>query len=151
MRKLLSLIASAAMIAVGFVVLPSAQQPAEAAPPGSAFDPGLIISDSVFYDFGSMTLKQVEDFLDSRVSNCRATDPAIDCLKNYRMDIPETPATGPREVGPCKAIPAKANATAAEVIYVISQACGINPEVLIVTLRKEQGLVTSTRPSSHMY
>lgn len=151
MRKLLSLIASAAMIAVGFVALPSAQQPAEAAPPGSAFDPGLIISDSVFYDFGSMTLKQVEDFLDSRVSNCRATDPAIDCLKNYRMDIPETPATGPREVGPCKAIPAKANATAAEVIYVISQACGINPEVLIVTLQKEQGLVTSTRPTSYMY
>jgi LysM repeat protein len=139
------------MVAVGFVALPVSQQPAQAAPPGSAFDPGLIISDSVFYDFGAMTLKQVEDFLDSRVQNCRATDPAIDCLKNYKQDIPETPATGPKEVGPCKAIPAKANASAAEVIYLISQACGINPEVLIVTLQKEQGLVTSTRPTSYMY
>ena len=40
------------MIAVGLVTLPIQQQPAEAAPPGSAFDPGLIISDSVFFDFG---------------------------------------------------------------------------------------------------
>ena len=151
MRKLLSLIASAAMIAVGFVALSVSAEKAQAAPPGSAFDPGLIISDSVFYDFGAMTLKQVEDFLDSRVSNCRATDPAIDCLKNYRMDIPETPATGPKEVGPCQAIPAKKDASAAEVIFAISQACGINPEVLIVTLQKEQGLVTSTRPTSYMY
>ncbi|NBU23037.1 MAG: hypothetical protein EBS38_03870 [Actinobacteria bacterium] len=151
MRKLLALFTSAALTAVGLIFLPAPAPRAEAAPPGSAFDPGLIISDSVFYDFGSMTLKQVEDFLDSRVTNCRATDPAIDCLKNYKTDIPETPATGPKEVGPCKAIPAKANATAAEVIYLIAQACGISPKVLIVTLQKEQGLVSSTRPTEYMY
>lgn len=151
MRKLLGLIASATLVAVGFIAMPVAAPPAQAAPPGNAFDPGLIISDSVFYDFGSMTLKQVESFLDSRVSNCRATDPAIDCLKNYKTSIPETPATAPKEVGPCKAIPAKANASAAEVIFAISQACGISPKVLIVTLQKEQGLVTSTKPTEYMY
>ncbi len=151
MRKLLGLIASATLVAVGFIAMPVATAPAQAAPPGSAFDPGLIISDSVFYDFGSMTLKQVESFLDSRVSSCRATDPAIDCLKNYKTNIPETPATAPKEVGPCKAIPAKANASAAEVIFAISQACGISPKVLIVTLQKEQGLVTSTKPTEYMY
>ncbi len=152
MRRLLGLFTAAFMVAVGLVALPVTPAPkVEAAPPGSAFDPGLIISDSVFFDFGSMTLKQIQDFLNSRVADCRATNPAIDCLKNYKTDIPETAATGPREVGPCKAIAAKSGATAAEVIYEISNACGINPKVLIVTLQKEQGLVSSTRPTDYMY
>lgn len=139
------------MVAIGFVAMPIQQPAAEAAPPGSAFDPGLIISDSVFFDFGSMTLEGIQEFLDSRVEDCRATDPALDCLKGYLSDIPETPATGPEEVGPCAAIPAKTGATAAEIIFAISQACGINPKVLIVTLQKEQGLVSSTRPTAYMY
>jgi LysM repeat protein len=152
MRRLLGLVTAAFMVAVGLVALPISPAPkVEAAPPGSAFDPGLIISDSVFFDFGSMTLKQIQDFLNSRVADCRATNPAIDCLKSYKSDIPETAATGPKEVGPCKAIAAKAGATAAEVIYEIANACGINPKVLIVTLQKEQGLVSSTRPTEYMY
>ena len=152
MCKLLGLFTAAFMVAVGLVALPVTEAPkVEAAPPGSAFDPGLIISDSVFFDFGSMTLKQIQDFLNSRVADCRATNPAIDCLKTYKSDIPETAATGPKEVGPCKAIAAKTGATAAEVIYEIANACGINPKVLIVTLQKEQGLVSSTRPTEYMY
>lgn len=141
---------AAFMVAVGFVGL-SAPQPAEAAPPGSAFDPGLIISDSVFFDFGSMTVEEIQAFLDSMVETCRAEDPAIDCLKNIRIDIPETPATTPEEVGPCAAIPAKPQATAAEVIHAVANACGINPKVIITTLQKEQGLVTSTKPTDYMY
>ncbi|MEL0236987.1 MAG: hypothetical protein VW952_01190, partial [Aquiluna sp.] len=113
--------------------------------------PGLIISDSVFFDFGSMTLDQIQGFLDSRVENCRAEDPAIDCLKNIRVDIPETPATEPTEIGPCSAIPAKPQASAAEIIYLVANACGINPKVIITTLQKEQGLVTSTKPTDYMY
>ncbi|MDP4755726.1 MAG: LysM peptidoglycan-binding domain-containing protein, partial [Aquiluna sp.] len=147
----MALASAVTMIAVGLVALPIQQQPAEAAPPGSAFDPGLIISDSVFFDFGSMSVEEIQQFLDSRVVTCRATDTAIDCLKNYRIDIPEVPATAPGEVGPCTAIPAKAQATAAEVIHAIANACGISPKVLIVTLQKEQGLITSTRPTEYMY
>ncbi|MEY3587143.1 MAG: hypothetical protein RJB32_439, partial [Actinomycetota bacterium] len=151
MRRLLGLMVAAALSAVGLIAQPISVQPAEAAPPGSAFDPGLIISDSVFFDFGSMTLPQIQAVLDSKVAECRATDPAIDCLKNYKTAIPETPATAPGEVGPCKAIAAKPSATAAEIIYEIANACGINPKVLIVTLQKEQGLVSSTKPTEYMY
>ena len=150
-KKLFGLFSAATMVAIGLVAMPLQQPAAEAAPPGSAFDPGLIISDSVFFDFGSMTLESIQEFLDSRVTDCRATDPALDCLKDYLSDIPETPATGPGEVGPCAAIQAKTGATAAEIIFAISQACGINPKVLIVTLQKEQGLVSSTRPTAYMY
>ena len=151
MRRLFGFLSAIALIAAGLVVQPPAQTPAVAAPPGSAFDPGLIISDSVFYDFGTMTIPQIQAFLDSRVAECRATNPAIDCLKNVKVDIPATPATGPGEVGPCKAIAAKAGASAAEVIHAISNACGINPKVFIVTLQKEQALVTSTKPTDYMY
>jgi len=138
------------MVAVGLTTIAPTQQ-AEAAPPGSAFDPGYIVSDSVFYDFGSMTVEEIQAFLDSKVSDCRATDPAIDCLKNIKVDIPETPATGPNDVGPCSAIPAMPQASAAQIIYSVANACGINPKVLIVTLQKEQGLVTSTKPTDYMY
>lgn len=151
MRRLLGIFSAIALVAVGLVVQPPAQLPAKAAPPGSAFDPGLIISDSVFYDFGTMTIPQIQAFLDSRVAECRATNPAIDCLKSVKVDIPATPATGPGEVGPCKAIAAQPAASAAEVIHAISNACGINPKVFIVTLQKEQALVTSTKPTEYMY
>ena len=150
-RKLFGFISALTMVTAGLVMFPIQQESAEAAPPGSAFDPGLIISDSVFFDFGSMTLDEIQVFLDSRVSDCRATDPAIDCLKNYKTDIPDVPATTPEEVGPCGAIAAKAQASAAEVIFAIANACGINPKVLITTLQKEQGLVTSTKPTEYMY
>lgn len=150
MKKILAVFIAVFMIAVGLTTLPPAMQ-AKAAPPGSAFDPGYIISDSVFYDWGSMSVAEIQSFLDSRVQNCRATDPAIDCLKNIKVDIPETPATLPGQVGPCAAIPAMPNASAANVIYSVATACGINPQVLIVTLQKEQGLVTSTKPTAYMY
>lgn len=150
MKKIVAVLIAVFMIAVGLTTLPPAPQ-AQAAPPGSAFDPGYIISDSVFYDWGSMSVEEIQEFLDSRVQNCRADDPAIDCLKNIRVDIPETPATLPNEVGPCSAIPAMPNASAAQVIFAVSNACGINPKVLIVTLQKEQGLVTSTKPTAYMY
>ena len=148
MKKVLTVLVSAALVGSGLISLP---QTAQAAPPGTAFDPGLIISDSVFFDFGTMSVGEIQRFLDSRVSDCRATDPAIDCLKNAKFEIPETPATGPTEVGPCAAIPANPQASAAQVIHAIATACGINPRVLIVTLQKEQGLVTSTKPTEYMY
>ena len=106
MRELFGILSAVALIAASLVVQPAVQAPAVAAPSASTFDPGLIISDSVFYDFGTMTIPQIQAFLDSRVAECRATNPAIDCLKNIRIDIPETPATTPGEVGPCAAIPA---------------------------------------------
>ena len=143
MRKLLTLIGSLSVLAS--VVVPFQQ--AQAAPPGSAFDPGLIISDSVFFDFGTMTVDQIQDFLDSRVSECRADPDSPACLKDYTMDTPATEAVE----GRCEAIPARSNATAAQIIHDVANACGINPEVLIVTLQKEQGLVTSSKPTPYMY
>jgi LysM repeat protein len=150
-KKLVGLFTASLMAIFGLVAMPIAVAPAQAAPPGSAFDPGLIISDSVFFDFGSMSVADIQQFLDSRVVDCRSTDPAIDCLKSIKTEIPDSPASTSIEVGPCSAIPANPAASAAEVIYAVAVACGINPKVLITKLQKEQGLVTSTKPTSYMY
>ncbi len=75
MRKLLTILGSLSLL--GALIVPTQQ--AQAAPPGSAFDPGLIITDSVFFDFGTMSVEQIQQFLDSRVSNCRADADDPDC------------------------------------------------------------------------
>ena len=151
LKKLFVIATSAIMAVAGLIAMPQQAAPALAAPGASAFDPGLIISDSVFFDFGSMDVAGIQQFLDSRISSCRAEDPAIDCLKDVFVEIPETPATAEEEIGPCSAITANPAARAAEVIYSVAVACGINPKVLITKLQKEQGLVTSTKPTSYMY
>jgi len=131
---------------VGLVAIPSEQEPA-AALNGSMFDPGLIISDSVFYDFGTMSVADIQRFLDGRVAACRAAADRPGCIKDYRLSTPG--ATG--SPGRCESVPAKSNITAAELIYDIARACGINPRVILVKLQKEQGLITSTDPSPRAY
>ncbi len=110
---------------------------------GSKFDPGLIISDSVFYDFGTMTAPQIQSFLDDKVPKCRLspTD-KFTCLRYYKTDIPAMSA----DIGRCDAIQAATDQSVAQMLVVIAKACNINPRVLLVTLQKEQGLVTSTNP-----
>jgi len=130
----------------GLVAIPSEQEPA-AALNGSMFDPGLIISDSVFYDFGAMSIADIQRFLDGRVATCAAADDRPGCIKDYRLSTPG--ATG--SAGRCESVPAKSNITAAELIYDVARACGINPRVILVKLQKEQGLITSTDPSPRAY
>jgi LysM repeat protein len=131
---------------VGIVAIPSEQEPA-AALNGSMFNPGEIISDSVFYDFGTMTAADIQRFLDGRVLACRAAADRPGCLKDYRLSHPG--ATG--SPGRCESLPAKNNISAAELIYDVARACGINPRVILVKLQKEQGLVTATDPSPRAY
>ncbi|CAB4624279.1 unannotated protein [freshwater metagenome] len=130
----------------GVVAVPAEQEPAQALN-GSMFNPGLIISDSVFYDFGTMTVAEIQRFLDGRVASCQASSDRPGCLKDYRISTPG--ATG--SPGRCESLPAKNNISAAELIYDVARACGINPRVLLVKLQKEQGLVTSTNPSARAY
>ena len=114
---------------------------------GSKFDPGLIISDSVFYDFGTMTVDEIQRFLESQVPVCKSGPTGMPCLRNFKADTPEKAA----DPGKCAAMPAKTGISASQIIYDIAHACGINPRVLLVTLQKEQGLVQATIPSPYMY
>ncbi len=150
MFKVLGKFWSAALVLTlavfGLVAIPSEHEPAVALD-GSKFNPGLIISDSVFYDFGTMKVADIQRFLDARVAICRAAADRPGCLKDYRISHPAV--TG--SAGRCESLPAKNNITAAELIHDVARACGINPRVILVKLQKEQGLVTSTDPSPRAY
>lgn len=136
----------AALTFFGVVGLPGAEEKAEALK-GSMFNPGHIISDSVFYDFGTMSAADIQRFLNGKVTTCKADPTRPGCLKDYRLSTPAVEGSA----GRCTSLPAMNNITAAELIYEVARACGINPRVILVKLQKEQGLVTSTDPSPRAY
>jgi len=116
-----------------------------AAPPASAanmsqFDPGYIISDAVFYDGSAMSAPAVQAFLDSKGARCNRAADGTACLKDYVTSSNDRAADS-RCAQPYRGA---ANESAATIITKVAQACGINPRVLLVTLQKEQSLVTRT-------
>ena len=101
LRNLLSRLLATVLVAVALVAIPLNTQKAQALD-GSSFDPGLIISDSVFYDFGTMTVERIQSFLDSKIPKC-SSGSGPTCLNKYVMDTPAKAA----EEGKCSAIDAK--------------------------------------------
>ncbi len=110
----------------------------------SLFSAGNIISDKVFYDTTTMSAADIQGFLNGKVSGCAS---GYTCLKDYTTATGDKPAVANR----CTGYAASGGQSAATIIYNVSQSCGINPQVLIVLLQKEQGLVTSSAPSSTRY
>lgn len=73
--------------------------------------------------------------------------PPYTCLRDFKQNTPQVEAAS----GYCAAISAKANSSAAQIISDVGIACGINPQVLLVLLEKEQSLVTDIWPLNHQY
>ncbi|MDT0183332.1 SH3 domain-containing protein [Microbacterium sp. ARD31] len=109
----------------------------------SAFDPGNIVSDAVFFNESTMTEAQIQAFLEKRVPSCQA---GYTCLKDWYDTSRTTTADAM-----CGAYSGGTRERAARIIFKVAQACGINPQVILVTLQKEQGLVTHTWPSDWRY
>jgi len=131
--RLLSLI-------IGVGLLWSGQASAYANTP--SIDPAYnsdIIDDPVFLNSGTMSPQAIQNFLDSKVPSCDTNHqgglaqypPPYTCLKDY-VD----PTTGKK---------------AAQLIYDEATAIGLNPQVILVTLQKEQGLVTDSWPYPSQY
>lgn len=116
----------------------------------SSFDPGKIIDDSVFTNQSTMSVEQIQAFLNSKVPVCdnngaqtseygggtraqwaqaKYGQSTFTCLKDYSEN----------------------GKSSAQIIYDTAQAFSINPQVLLVLLQKEQGLVTDTWPLTVQY
>lgn len=116
----------------------------------SAFNAGKIVDDAVFTNTSTMNASQIQTFLNNKVSICDTygTQPSeygggtrsewaqanygqstFICLKNY----------------------IEGGRSAAQIIYDTAIKYQINPQVLIVLLQKEQGLVTDTWPLNIQY
>lgn len=120
--------------------------PATAAVAGD-FDPGYIISDSQFYDPDGMTADEIKAFLNARIGACQNGK----CLNVVKVPLESRPpryaADAPYSLV-CDAITG-GDLWVWEVIYRVQVACGISAKVILVTLQKEQGLVTKTAPSDY--
>ncbi len=112
----------------------------------SQFDPGYIISDDIFYNSTLMSDDQVQAFLVSKETNCAATAGNPGCMKDYRLTTPAILADGY-----CDTYQGGSNELASHILYNVAQACHVNPQVLLVLLQKEQGLITATNPSAAIY
>lgn len=120
---------------------------------------GRIIDDAVFYNKDSMSAAQIQDFLNAKVPTCdrwRASSnpsyqPPWTCLKEYL----ENTTTRENNVGRFNAngtpYQVPGGKSAAQIIWDVAQEYGINPQVLIVMLQKEQGLVTDNWPWAVQY
>lgn len=149
-RARASLASFATLILASVVVLAGVVVPATpaAALSGSDFDPGYIISDERFFDYTSMSEADIQAFLNAKVANCRATDSTLPCLKSL---VTSTNNRAPGITGHCTGYSSEGWESAARIIWKVSQSCRINPQVLLATLEKEQGIVTASRPDSWQY
>jgi putative cell wall-binding protein len=141
-RKVLGAVAaSIALIATSIVagsVVPAA------AFTGSDFDPGFIISDSQFYDNDAMTEHEIQVFLNEMIAGTSAgACETWNCLAVYRTDT----WTRAADRNICAQYTGGTQESAARIIFKVQQACGISAKVLLVTLQKEQSLLTATAPS----
>lgn len=107
------------------------------------FNPGSIISDAVFFDTRTMSADGIQSFFASKVPVCTA---GYTCLKD-KYDTTRKIAADPM----CNAYAGGTSERASLIVYKVAVACGINPQVLIVTLQKEQSLVTHTAPTDLRY
>ncbi|MDO4902553.1 MAG: hypothetical protein Q4A21_03335, partial [bacterium] len=121
------------------------------------FNPGRIIDDEVFYNKDAMNVQQIQDWLNQQIGHCDVwgTQPATDwgrgditraqfaqqkwgvgapfvCLNHYHEN-PETRETSYEKGGGWF----QGGISAAQIIYNAAQKYGINPQVLLVLLKKE--------------
>lgn len=132
-------VVAALLVATGLVAGPVSSSPAAAADL-SQFAPGNIISDDVFYAGTSMSQSDIQAFLATKGADCRIGADGSACLKDYRV----TTWTRPADDRCTGTYQGATDELASTIIAKVAEACGINPRVLVVTLQKEQGLVTTT-------
>ncbi|MDB5175749.1 MAG: hemagglutinin-related protein [Candidatus Saccharibacteria bacterium] len=110
---------------------------------GNEFSAGNIIDDAIFFNSSSMSVDQIQNFLNAKVPSCRS---GYTCLKNYTQDT----QTRAAETQLCAQYDGGTKSSA-QIIFDVSKACGVNPQVLLVLLQKEQSLVTDTWPEDIQY
>ncbi len=127
---------SALLIGLALVIPGSFAQAAESVDP--AFNPGMLISDEAFSDtetFGSAA--GIQSFLELKKSPLANTSPSFlvklkepDTLTKVGLEDPQPNLTRLR--------------TAAELIYDAGSKWGLNPQVILVLLQKEQSLINGS-------
>jgi len=100
----------------------------------SQFRPGNIISDGLFFNGNAMSAGDVQAFLNNKGVMC--VNGPMPCLMNFAENTWNRPPDAY-----CNGYTGAPGETASRIIARVGQSCGISQRVLLVMLRKEQGLV----------
>jgi hypothetical protein len=120
----------------------------------NTFNAGHIIDDAVFTNSNTLGITQIQQFLNSKVPTCdtNGTQPASEFgypnLTHAQYAAMKGWAAPPYT---CLKDYSENGLTSAQIIFNAAQQYQVNPEVLIVLLQKEQGLVTDTWPLPSEY
>lgn len=109
--------------------------------PKFSFDKNLLITDSLFFRGGDMSIAEIRAFLNDKGKKCKST-PYGTCLKDYRITTVDEPAGIACPV----AYKGVKDEDVAAILYKTSLSCNVSVRALLVTLEKEQGLVTAAQP-----
>ena len=114
--------------------------PAPLVPDASGFNAARIIDDEVFYDSQAMTREEIAAFVTKVNAGCQSGSDGTQCLAAATFSVQARQASTfcPGD------IKAASGVSAADVVWEVSQACDINPQVLLVLIHKEQGLLTAS-------
>ena len=129
----------------------------------SDFNAGRIIDDVVFRNKNSMSVQQIQDFLNAEVPTCDRNhtgftgssgtvySPPWTCLKEYN----ENTSTLQNNIGQFNTdgspYQVPGGISAAQIIWNAGQQYSINPQVILATLQKESGIVTDTWAAAWQY
>ncbi|MFZ2835776.1 MAG: NBR1-Ig-like domain-containing protein [Candidatus Saccharimonadales bacterium] len=127
----------------------------------SGFNAGRIIDDSVFTNKSTMSVDAIQSFLNSKVTACDTNGSQQSEMNN--SGVPDYNGSGSiqrwewgkykynQTSFPCVRDYKQDGVSAAQLIYNAAQTYSINPQVLLVLLQKEQGLITDTWPLNLQY
>ena len=114
--------------------------PAPLVPDASGFNAARIIDDEVFYDSQAMTREEIAAFVTKVNAGCQSGSDGTQCLAAATFSVQARQASTFCPGG----LKAASGVSAADVVWEVSQACDINPQVLLVLIHKEQGLLTAS-------
>ncbi len=105
----------------------------------AAQDGGRIIDNSIFLNSNSMTKEGIQSFLSGKGAGLANLSFVIDC------DLAGTQA---KAIYQSIGAPCGSSIPASHIIFYASQIYGINPQVILATMQKEQSLTTASNPTS---
>ena len=129
---------------------------------GGDWNASRIIDDTIYFNSSTMDTGGIQNFLNLKLPSCdtngtqpsgrsgyptradwgraNGAAPPYVCLKDYSQDFPSKAADAY-----CVGITGGTK-SAANIIFDVARACGVNPQVILVVLQKEQSLVTDDWP-----
>lgn len=102
------------------------------------FAAGYLINDHVMFNGSAMTEQAIQAFLDAQIGAC---------LNGKCLNVLSVPTSSQVADPMCDAYAGSPSESIARIIYKVQVACGVSAKVILVTLQKEQGLVTKKAPT----